>query len=155
MHQSHPPDRQVPTPALEGDWSPEPDDIPRWVQIIAGVVLLPIALLSTAGAISIFGIPKVKSDPLLQLVAAVICLLAVWSIVLAFRLILGARRRKWFFGPVVLRVSAVVAVGLVIGGAFSDVWGEHPVRTALLSISYVLLAIRFWSLAAYRSRSVA
>lgn len=43
--------------------------IPRWAQIAAGVVLLPLALLCVVGAISIFGIPKVQSDPVLQLFA--------------------------------------------------------------------------------------
>ena len=147
-------DHPAPIQTLEGDWSPEPVRIPRWGQIIAGVVLLPVALISTAGAVSIFGIPKVQSDPLLQLLAAAICLLAIWAVVLACRLVLG-RRGKWFFGPLALRISAVAAIGLVVGGAFTGIWIDHPIRSAALSIAYVLLAVRLWNLAAYRSSSVA
>lgn len=53
-------------------------------------------------------------------------------------------------GPAALRVIAVGAVGLIIVGFFTGVWLEHPVRSGLLSVSYILLAIRLWQLAAHR-----
>jgi hypothetical protein len=137
-------------PIAELEETPEPAPLPRWVQVIVGVVLLPFTLLCVAGAASIFGIPKVQADPLLQLLAALICLLCVWAVALAFRLLFGIRGRYGLMGPATLRVIAVGAVGLIIAGFFTGVWVEHPVRSGLLSISYILVAIRLWQLAAHR-----
>ena len=150
MNHMHPPEGHPQEP----DLSPESPSIPRWGQIVAGVLLLPLTLLCMVGAVTIFGIPKVQSDPLLQLLAAVISLLCLWAVSLAVRLILGLKG-KGLMGPVALRIAATVAIGLVIGGLFTGVWMEHPFRSAVLSISYVLIAIRLWKVADYRSRSVA
>jgi hypothetical protein len=130
--------------------SPESPSLPRWVQIIAGLVLLPFTLLCVAGAASIFGIPKVQDDPLLQLLAAFICLLCLWAVALSFRLLFGIRGKYGLIGPFALRAIAGAALALIIGGFFSGVWNEHPLRSALLSVSYILIAIRLWQVAAYR-----
>jgi hypothetical protein len=137
-------------PSAEIDVSPESPPLPRWVQIVAGLILLPFTLLCVAGAVSIFGIPKVQGDPLLQLLTALICLLCLWAVALAFRLLFGIRGRHGLMGPVALRVIAVAAIGLVLGGFFTGVWFEHPLRSVLLSVSYILVSIRLWQVAAHR-----
>jgi hypothetical protein len=126
--------------------------LPRWAQVLVGILLLPVALLCVVGAISIFGIPKVQGDPLLQLVAGVICALCLWVLVLAVRLILGLRGRYGLMGPVVLRIGAIVAIGLVIGGVFTGVYVEHPVRSLVMAAVYIVVSIGLWRLATYRSR---
>jgi hypothetical protein len=135
--------------------NPEMPTIPRWAQVTAGIVLLPLALLCVVGAVSIFGIPKVQSDPVLQLFAALWSLLCLWAVVLSVRLILGLRGRFGFFGPLALRIIAVVAIALVIGGAFNGIYVAHPIRGSLLAIAYVLIAIKLWRLAAHRARRAA
>jgi hypothetical protein len=132
---------------------PDTDEqsLSRWVQGLAGLVLLPLIALSVVGAISIFGIPKVQSDPLLQLLAGAIVLLCLWAASLAGRLLFGLKGRHGLFGPFALRTVAVVAVGLVIGGIFTGVYVTHPVRSAVLAISYVLVAWRPWQMAAQRA----
>ncbi|HEY7639986.1 MAG TPA: hypothetical protein VH814_09695 [Steroidobacteraceae bacterium] len=136
------------------DSTPESPALPRWVQVIAGLLLLPFTLLCTAGALTIFGVPKVQSDPLLQLVAGVISLLCLWAVSIAVRLILGLKG-KGLFGPLTLRIIAATAIGLVIGGLFTGIWVSHPFRSAALSICYVLIALRLWKIAAYRARGAA
>jgi hypothetical protein len=103
------------------------------------------------GAISIFGIPKVQSDPLLQLLAGAIVLMCVWAASLAVCLLFGLKGRRGLFGPIALRVIAVVAIGLVIGGFFTGVYVTHPVRSTVLAISYLLIAVRLWQIAARRA----
>jgi hypothetical protein len=134
----------------ETSHSPEPG-LPRWAQILAGIVLLPFTALSAIGAISIFGIPKVQADPLLQPFAGLIVFLCLWTAVLAIRMLFGIRGRYGLFGPVALRIIAVVAIGLVVGGAFTGVYLQHPVRSTVLAISYAAIAIRLWQLATQRS----
>jgi len=118
-------------------------------------VLLPLALLCVVGAVSIFGIPKVQSDPVLQLFAGLWSLLCLWALVLSVRLILGLRGRFGFFGPVALRIAAATAVALVIAGAFTGIYVEHPIRASLLAITYVFIAIKLWRLATHRARRAA
>jgi|KBSMisStaDraftv2_1062788.scaffolds.fasta_scaffold463734_2 hypothetical protein len=129
--------------------------LPRWVQIVAGLVLFPLTLLCVLGAISMFGIPKVQADPILQLLAGAISALCLWAVVLSIRLIFGIRGKYGIFGPFALRILAVGAVGLIIGGAFTGVYVDHPIRSAVLAISYVLVAVRLWRMAAQRSRGAA
>jgi hypothetical protein len=125
--------------------------LPRWAQILAGVVLLPITALSVVGAVSIFGIPKVQAEPMLQPFAGLIVFLCLWAAVLAIRMLFGIQGKYGLFGPVALRIIAIVAVGLVIGGAFTGVYVEHPVRSTVLALSYAAIAIRLWQLAAQRA----
>jgi hypothetical protein len=129
--------------------------LPRWLQVVVGLLLLPFSLLCLVGAVSIFGIPKVQGDPLLQLVAGVICALCLWVVVLAARLIFGLRGKYGFMGPVALRIGATVAIGLVIGGAFTGVYVEHPVRSVVMAVVYIVVSIGLWRLATYKSRRAA
>ncbi len=131
--------------------SPEEPTIPRWVQITAGIVLLPFTLLSLIGAVSIFGIPKVQGDPLLQLFTGHLRVVRVGSRP-SIRLIFGIRGSNGLLGPTALRIAAIVAIGLLIGGAFTGIYVEHPVRSVLLAASYVVVSIKLWRLAAYRSK---
>jgi hypothetical protein len=155
MPQSQSPEERLSEPPADLGWSPESSPVPRWVQILAGLLLFPFSLLCLAGSVSIFGIPKVQSDPLLQLLAAAICLLSLWAVILSFRMLFGLKGKHGLMGPMALRIVAVSAVGLVIGSLFSGVWVEHPIRTPLLCLSYVLCAIRLWQVANHRSRRVA
>lgn len=129
----------------------EPASIPQWLQVIAGILLLPLTLLCVGGALTIFTIPKVQADPLLQLLAAVISLLSVWGVTIAVRLILGLKG-KGLLGPLALRVMSAAAIGLVVGSFFTDIYVEHPVRAIAFAVMYVVAAIGFWRLAARRSR---
>lgn len=148
LHNAQFPQEPEPTPGIEA--SPESPALPRWAQIIAGLALLPFTLLCVVGAASIFGIPKVQGDPLLQLSAAFFCLLCLWAVAIAFRLLFGIHGRHGLMGPSALRVIAVAALALIVGGFFTDVWNEHPLRSALLSVSYILVARRLWQVAAHR-----
>lgn len=154
MHDGHSSEDILLEPIVPGELSSEPPALPRWLQILTGLILLPVSLFCTACAGTMFSIPKVQSDPLLQLLALAFCLLRVWTICLTFRLVFGLKG-KGFFGPFALRFIGVAAIGLVIGGFFTGVWLTHPLRSAILSVVYVSVALRLWKVAAYRARAVA
>lgn len=134
--------------------------LPRWAQMLAGIVFLPMTALALIGAISIFGLPHDDSsarvsEPVVHLFAGVMVLLCLWAGSLAIRLIRGRRSTYGLFGPFSLRVIAVGAIGLGIGGIFTGAYVEHPVRSSLMAIAYVILAIRFWQMSVQRSRNAA
>lgn len=155
MNSAHPSGEHSSDPAVDDELAPAGDAIPRWAQVVTGLVLLPLSALCSIGAVSIFGIPKVQSDPLPQLLAAAICLLCVWAVVLATRLLLGLKGKYGLMGPFALRAISVVAIFLVVAGLFSEVLSEHPFRTAMLSACYVVIAVRLWKIASFRSSSIA
>ncbi len=155
MNQAQVPQELPPESGVGETTSSEPPSIPRWVQVVAGLVLLPITLLSMVGALSIFGIPKVQASAVLQFFTALICLLCLWAVILAFRLLFGVKGKYGLMGPLALRIVAISAVGLVAASPFSGVWAEQPLRTALLCAIYLAAAVRCWKVASHRSRSVA
>jgi GrpB-like predicted nucleotidyltransferase (UPF0157 family) len=124
---------------------------PRWLQFAAGLVLLPITLISVVGAVSILGVPKVQGDPLLQLFAGVIIVACTWTVLIAARLLMGIRGRYGLLGPTALRIAAAAAIALVIGGAFTGFYVEQPFAGGLMAIAYIAISIRLWRLAAYRA----
>lgn len=141
----------LPRKSKAAEAAAEPATIPRWLQVIIGTLLLPLTLLCVGGALTIFTIPKVQADPLLQLLAAVISLLSMWGVMIAVRLIFGLKG-KGLLGPFALRVMSAAAIGLVVGSLFTDIYAEHPVRAIAFAVLYVVVAIWFWQLAARRSR---
>lgn len=134
------------------DAGQEPDSLPRWIQVIVGMLLLPMTLLCVAGALTMFTIPKVQTDPLAQLLTVVISLLSVWGVIIAVRLILGLKGKYGLLGPIALRTIAAVAVGLVIGGFFTGAYIEHPLRATALVIIYAVVAVRLWNAADRKSQ---
>ena len=138
-------------PKVPSDADAEPTALPRWIQVIAGLLLLPITLLCVGGALTMFTLPNVQTDPFLQLLTVVITLLCLWGVVIAVRLIFGLKG-KGLLGPFALRLMSAVAIGAVVGSFFTDIYTEAPVRAVALVIIYVALAVRLWRLAARRSQ---
>jgi hypothetical protein len=124
--------------------------LPRWAQVIAGLLLFPIAIICVVGALTMFSLPNVQhSLPLISLTIAVL-LLTMWTLVVTVRLVAGMKDRFGLFGPWALRVIAMCAIGLTIGGIFTGYYVERSVIAFPMAISYILLARRLWHLAAER-----
>jgi hypothetical protein len=128
----------------------EPHQLPRWAQVIAGIVLTPIALLCVLGAGTIFTLPKVRGSPPLLLLAAAILLGTLWAVAVCVRLVLGAKRVR-LLGPHAMRIIAIGALGLVASGLFTGYYLQHRAVGGLLAISYVATARRLFALAKTRS----
>jgi hypothetical protein len=129
----------------------EPRQLPRWAQVIAGIVLAPIALLCVPGAGTIFTLPKVRGSPPLLLLAAAILLGTLWVVAVCVRLVLGVKRDVGLLGPHAMRIIAIGALGLVASGLFTGYSLQHPAVGGLLAISYVATARRLFALAKTRS----
>jgi hypothetical protein len=127
--------------------------IPRWGQVVAGVLLSPITLLCVIRSGTIFTLPNVRASPPLLCLAGAITLGSLWTVSLCVRLIFGWGRTSGFFGPLALRIIAVGALGIVLSGLFTGYYAEHPAVGGVMALSYVLVARRFWALG--RSRMAA
>jgi hypothetical protein len=79
------------------------------------------------------------------------CALCLWAVVLSTRLIFGIQARHGLLGPAALRIAAVAAIGLVVGGAFTGIYVKQPLRSGILAASYVVVSIKLCWMAAYRA----
>ncbi len=125
--------------------------LPRWAQVIAGLLLTPVALLCVIGAGTIFTLPKVRISPPLLLLGAAVLLGTLWTLVICVRLVCGIKRNVGLLGPWVIRFIAVGALGLVVSGFFTGYYREHSTIGGILAISYVGVARRLFALANTRS----
>jgi len=128
----------------------EPSQIPRWGQVVAGILLTPITLLCVVGSGAIFTLPNVRGSPPFLCLAAAITLGSLWTVSLCVRLIFGLGRSAGLFGPLALRVIAVGVLGIVTSGLFTGYYAERPVVGGVMALSYVLVARRFWTLGKFR-----
>jgi hypothetical protein len=129
----------------------EPRQLPRWAQVIAGLILTPVALLCVLGAGTVFTLPNVRRSPPLLLLGAAILLGTLWVAVVCVRLVFGVKRNVGLLGPWATRIIAVGALGLVVSGLFTGYYRQHPLVGGTLAISYVVTACRLFILANTRS----
>lgn len=61
-------------------------------------------------------------------------------------------RQRGFFGPIALRVIAIPAIALVIGGVLTGIFKTNPVRSTVMALCYIAIAIWCWKVASSRSR---
>jgi hypothetical protein len=58
----------------------EPSQIPRWGQVVAGVLLTAITLLCVVGSAMIFTLPNVRGSPPLLCLAGAITVGSLWTV---------------------------------------------------------------------------
>jgi hypothetical protein len=131
----------------------EPPKLPRWAQIIAGLFLLPIALLCLAGSVVLVLAPPGKAPLLAMSLGVVFVLICLWVLWLAVRL-LANRPGHGLLGPFALRASALLFFALPIGGVFTGYWREKPLIAAIQTLCYLAVATTLWRLAKGRKHAV-
>src|SRR5579864_469725 len=91
-------------------------DLPRWVQVLAGLVLAVITLLCGFASITMLLVPNEKSR-FLPIVAGLILLLGcLWVFEKCFRLITGRRNQGGLMTPTTLRVISFFVLALPVVG---------------------------------------
>ena len=142
-------DRMTSIPAPDG----EPPKLPRWAQIIAGLFLLPIALLCLAGSVVLVLAPSDKAPLLAISLGVVFVLICLWVLWLAVRL-LANRPGHGLLGSFALKASALLFFALPIGGIFTGYWREKPLIAAIQTLCYLVVATALWRLANRRKHAV-
>jgi hypothetical protein len=102
-------------------------ELPRWIQVPAGILLGLFALFCAFASVDIFLLPgKPRSpSPILAVAVALVLLLAcVWVFWKGFRLIPGRKKRGGLLSPTVLRVVAVFLLIMPVAGLFTGYYRE-------------------------------
>jgi hypothetical protein len=98
---------------------PEEKELPRWVQVPAGLVLGLFTLLCAFASLSLLLVPH-KQSPVLAVVAGLVLLLGcLWVLEKCFRLLTGRKHKGGLMSPNTLRVVSFVVLVLPIAGLFT------------------------------------
>lgn len=131
----------------------EPPKLSRLVQILAGLLLLPISLVCLAGSAVLVMAPPDKAPLLAMSLGIIFVLLCLWVLWLAVRLLVN-RPGRGLLGATALKASAFLFFALPIGGIFTGYWREKPLIAAIQTLCYLVFAIRLWRLANNRKHTV-
>jgi hypothetical protein len=94
-------------------------EVPRWVQVFAGLVLALLTLLCGFASVTMLIVPNEKS-PILTLVIGLVLLLGcIWVFEKCLRLLAGRKNRGGLMAPNTLRVVSFFFLALPVAGLFT------------------------------------
>jgi hypothetical protein len=141
------------TAGMENDEEPS-QEVPRAVQIAAGMFLFLLAALSLAGSIALVVMP-VPRNPLLSVLAgAASMLVSLWVLSASVRLMTGRRRRTGgLLSPFSLRVTGVLFAAIPVAAFFTDAYRDSRYGWLRIAqaISYLTVTAALFRLASRRT----
>jgi hypothetical protein len=99
-------------------------ELPRWVQVPAGLLLGLFTLLCGFASVSLLLVPNRKAPLLAVIVGLILLLGCFWVLEKCFRLITGRKNRGGLMSPNTLRVVSFFLLVLPIGGLFTGYYRE-------------------------------
>jgi len=127
--------------------------VPRWVQVLAGLLLLPIAVFCLAASAMPVIRPPEKNPTLAVTLGSVMVALSFWCIDKAVRLILGWRTHGGLMGPNALRVIGVFFLLVPLAGFFTGHYARLGLLAVLQALAYVSVFFSLFALARARSQA--
>jgi len=128
-------------------------ELPRWVQVPAGLVLGLFTLLCGFASVSLLLVPN-KKAPLLAVIVGLILLLGCfWVLEKCFRLITGRKNRGGLMSPNTLRVVSFFLLVLPIGGLFTGYYREMGAVAIFQAVMYFFGFLGLRALARKREAS--
>ena len=130
---------------------PAPVRVPRWVSMPLGLLLLPVLILCVFGGISLFIDPPEDVATARYLIGTVVIAACYGFGVVVFRLITGKESKYGgLFPPSALKGLALVFAAIPIGLVFTGFYSDEPIRSLLVAVVWVTMAISIWRTAARR-----
>lgn len=135
----------------------EYDDLqlPRWVQVPAGILLELFTLLCLAGSLMMLLLPNEKAPILAPALGAVWTVTCGCMLRVCTRLITGRRNRGELLAPGTLRIVGWLFLALPIGGLFTGYFVTYTVVAIIQTAAYISIFLGLRRLAAYREANEA
>ncbi|MCG8380475.1 MAG: hypothetical protein MI865_13515 [Proteobacteria bacterium] len=129
----------------------EPQPLPAWLTIVVGIFLLPICILYIIGSITVIFIPD-PPYPIFNIIGgSLFVALSILMTTFIFRLTFNIKRKTpGLFTPLVLRIIGICATLIPIIALLVGSFWDKPIIHSFMTISYILVAISLWKLAANR-----
>jgi hypothetical protein len=138
------------------DPKPREIDLPRWVQIPAGIILGLFALFcAIASLLLLLPAPNNKLPALTIPVFLMLFLGCCWVLEKCFQLISGQKKKGGFLSPTALRVVSYVMLVLPIVALFTGAYREGGILVILQALIYFLGSFGLRALARKREESQA
>jgi hypothetical protein len=99
-------------------------DVPRWVQIPAGVVLGVLTLFCGFASVILLFAPNKKSPILVIVVGLILLSGCLWVLEKCFRLLTGRKNRGGLMSPNTLRVLSFFFLVLPVAGLFTGYYRD-------------------------------
>jgi hypothetical protein len=132
-------------------------ELPRWIQVPAGILLGLFALFCAFAAIDMVLLAGIKSSPSPILAIAVVLILllvCLWVLEKCFRLVTGRKKRGGLLSPTVLRVVAVFLLIIPVAGLFTGYYREMGPIAIFQAVMYVFGFFGLRALAGKREASL-
>lgn len=112
-------------------------ELPRWVQVLAGLVLGSLTLVSACGSLVLsFGVNK--PNPILASVVGFVLLLGcLWVLEKCLRLVTGRKIRGGLLSPSALRVVSYYFLILPVVGLFNGYYRRMGVVALLQALMFI------------------
>jgi len=135
------------------DFEHEDKELPRWVQIPAGLILGLFTLLCGFASLSLLLVPNKKAPILAVIVGLILLLGCVWVLAKCGRLITGHETRGGLMSPNTLRVVSVVLLVLPIVGLFTGYYRKMGAVAIFQVVMYFFGFVGLRALARKRDAS--
>lgn len=116
---------------------PPSDGLPRWFQILFGLVLCVFLLPCLLGSVALAVSPNEKAPILAPIFGTLMALACLWLYSMAVRLILGKKKHGGLMAPRALRISAWIFVLIPATSILTGSFFEHPIRYGFLGAIYI------------------
>ena len=130
----------------------EASTLPRWVQIVVGLMLSLLLLPCLAGAVMMMLVPNEQAPVVAPIGGVVMTVMALWLFGICFRLVSGRRTVGGLMSPRMLRTIAWVFLLLPVGGLFTGYFATHTTLAFLQSAAYISVFFGLRSLAQRRDK---
>jgi hypothetical protein len=94
-------------------------EVPRWVQVLAGLVLALLALFCGFASVTMLVVPNEKSPIFTVVIGLVLLLGCLWVLEKCFRLLSGRKNQGGLMAPNTLRVVSFFFLALPVVGLFT------------------------------------
>ena len=130
-------------------------DLPRWVQVPAGLTLAFVTLACGFASASMLIVPNAKSPVFTFVVGSILLLACLWVFEKCFRLLTGRKNRGGLMTPNTLRVVSLFILAVPVAGLFTGYYRKMGAIAILQAMIYFFSFLGLHALARKRETNAA
>jgi hypothetical protein len=111
-------------------------EVPRWVQVLVGLVLALLTLLCGFASVTMLVVPNEKSPSLTIVLGLVLLSGCFWVFEKCFRLLTGRKNRGGLMAPNTLRAVSFFFLALPVAGLFNGYYRKMGLVAIFQAVMY-------------------
>ena len=150
---------EPPFPRIPEQETPEHEfpevDLPRWIQVSAGLVLAFATLACGFASASMLIVPNARSPVFTVVVGSILLLACLWVFEKCFRLLTGRKNRGGLMTPNALRAVSLFILAFPVAGLFTGYYRKMGGVAILQALMYFFGFLGLQALARKRETNAA